>query len=47
MYNPNDGVKSLVSKMSPDPSELHVVGNSGQRRKGRLRKLPPEAIRRR
>lgn len=42
--NMNEGVRSEVSKMGPDQSELHVVGNSGQRKK--LRKLPPSEIRR-
>ena len=40
----NEGVKSLVSKMGPDPSELHVQGASGHKKK--LRKLPPNAVRR-
>lgn len=44
-YVPWDGVTSEVSKMSPDQSELHIQGSSGQKR-GRLRKLPPDAIRR-
>jgi len=44
-YQPWDGIRSEVSKMGPDPSELHVAGSSGQRR-GRLRKCPPDAIRR-
>lgn len=36
----------VVHKMGPDQSELHVAGSSNQRRKARLRKLPPDAIRR-
>ena len=40
----HEGVRSLVSKMGPDPSELHAWGSSGQKKK--LRKLPPNAVRR-
>jgi hypothetical protein len=43
-FTPWDGITSEVSKMGPDQSELHVVGNSGQKKK--LRKIPPSDIRR-
>lgn len=37
-YQPWDGVQCEVSKMSPDPSAVHVPGSGG--RTGRLRKIP-------
>lgn len=39
-FTPWDGVSSEVSKMSPDPSEVHVIGTG--RRRGRLRRTSPQ-----
>ena len=37
--NMNEGLNALVSKMNPDPADLHAVGSSGKKKK--LRKVPP------
>jgi hypothetical protein len=34
-----DGITSVISKMNPDPADVHIVGSSGKKR-GIIRKVP-------